>query len=143
MGSTSLREQPDGADPPALGTLTNLDALELYNNKLTGSIPPALGTLTNLDALELYNNKLTGSIPPALGDLDNLYILWVVPVTVLIVSHANSASKLPILSVTWWHICLYSISAKQTINLSHWRDVHAVGDDDDAALLPIDRLLGG
>ena len=114
----------------------------LYENNLTGPIPPALGTLTNLDALELYNNKLTGSIPPALGDLDNLYILWVVPVTVLIVSHANSASKLPILSVTWWHICLYSTSDKQTINLSHWRDVHAVGDDD-AALLPIDRLLGG
>ena len=64
-----------GELPADLGSLSNLQRLELGNNKLTGEIPTELGSLPNLQRLELGNNKLTGEIPTELGDLGNLEIL--------------------------------------------------------------------
>ena len=67
-----LDNQLTGSIPSSLGSLTNLENLNLYYNQLTGSIPSSLGSLTNLERLVLRDNQLTGSIPPSLGSLTNL-----------------------------------------------------------------------
>ncbi len=62
----------DGSIPPALGALTGLTRIDLYENALTGPVPPQLGQLSNLKHLFLFDNRLTGKIPPQLGQLSNL-----------------------------------------------------------------------
>ena len=68
--------QLSGEIPPELGNLTNLVDLNLRYNELTGEIPPELGNLVNLETLVLDHNGLTGEIPPELGNLTNLRSLW-------------------------------------------------------------------
>jgi Leucine-rich repeat (LRR) protein len=53
---------------------TNLEILNLSNNKLTGAIPGEIRFLTKLKTLDLSNNLLTG-VPAEVGQLDNLEIL--------------------------------------------------------------------
>ena len=65
-----------GKLPPELGSLSNLEGLELSGNPLTGEIPSELGNLSNLEYLILYNNQLTGEIPSELGNLSNLEDLF-------------------------------------------------------------------
>ncbi|CAL0314592.1 unnamed protein product [Lupinus luteus] len=60
---------------PQLGSLQNLEFLELYKNELVGPIPKELGGLKNLVSLGLYHNNLTGSIPSSLSNLSNLKFL--------------------------------------------------------------------
>ena len=48
-------------------------AIQLANNKLTGSLPPELGSLSQLFFLGLPSNEITGPIPPELGNLSNLW----------------------------------------------------------------------
>ncbi|MGC1379292.1 MAG: hypothetical protein WA821_23880, partial [Anaerolineales bacterium] len=55
---------------------TNVTALNLESNQLSGSIPAGLGNLTKLEVLFLYNNALSGSLPAGLGNLANLTDLW-------------------------------------------------------------------
>ena len=64
--------QLSGSISPDVGKLSKLQQLFLHNNYLSGSIPPELGNLSNLGYLDLKNNRLSGSIPPELGDLSNL-----------------------------------------------------------------------
>ena len=56
-----------GTIPAALGDLSSLDTLYLYDNQLSGSIPAELGHLRNLRSIFFHNNQLSGSIPPQLG----------------------------------------------------------------------------
>lgn len=56
-----------GSIPPALGDLSNLEVLNLSDNRLSGLIPPALGYLYALDVLDLSDNRLSGLIPGELG----------------------------------------------------------------------------
>ena len=65
-----------GALPAALGNLTNLQQLWLFENDLSGALPAALGNLTNLQQLLLFENDLSGELPAALGNLTNLQDLW-------------------------------------------------------------------
>ena len=58
-----------GPIPPEIGNLSNLERLDLYEDKLTGPIPPELGNLSRLERLSLAGTGLTGSIPPELGNL--------------------------------------------------------------------------
>jgi hypothetical protein len=67
-----LNNNLNGAVPPELGNLANLQYLYFYDNKLSGSIPPEIGNLANLKWLGLGWNQLSGSIPPELGNLANL-----------------------------------------------------------------------
>ncbi|GEM_PF-2424337 len=61
-----------GPIPAAIGKLTNLTQLSLYNQQLTGSIPNEIGNLTHLTSLILNNNQLSGEIPPEIGNLASL-----------------------------------------------------------------------
>uniref|UniRef100_A0A803MSC2 non-specific serine/threonine protein kinase n=1 Tax=Chenopodium quinoa TaxID=63459 RepID=A0A803MSC2_CHEQI len=60
---------------PALGSLKNLQYLELYSNNISGPIPSELGNLTNLVSLDLYLNSFSGPIPESLGRLSKLRFL--------------------------------------------------------------------
>ena len=64
-----------GEIPPELGSLTNLQSLHLSFDGLSGGIPPELGSLTNLQSLHLSFDGLSGGIPPELGSLTNLQSL--------------------------------------------------------------------
>ncbi|KAJ0076089.1 hypothetical protein Patl1_34818 [Pistacia atlantica] len=64
-----------GSLVPQLGTLPNLQYLEIYSNQINGSIPAELGNLTNLLSLDLYENQLSGPIPGSLGNLKGLLFM--------------------------------------------------------------------
>ncbi|XP_050371890.1 leucine-rich repeat protein 1-like [Argentina anserina] len=72
---------------PALANLTNLQYLELYQNKFYGSIPLELGHLKKLISMDLYRNQLSGPIPETLGHLNSLKFLRV--------SHNNLTGAIP------------------------------------------------
>jgi len=61
-----------GNIPPEIGSLVNLNNLELRGNQLIGSIPPEIGNLSDLSALALAGNQLSGTIPPELGSMPTL-----------------------------------------------------------------------
>ena len=56
-------------------SLTTIDNLDLYDNRLDGDIPAALGGLTNLTTLRLSHNRFGGAIPTEIGNLTNLTTL--------------------------------------------------------------------
>ena len=58
--------------PGELGSLSNLETLYLSFNELAGTIPAELGSLSNLESLNLSNNRLAGTIPAELGSLSKL-----------------------------------------------------------------------
>lgn len=65
--------QLTGAIPAEIRQLSKLRVLNLSNNLLTG-VPAEVGQLSNLEVLDLSNNQLTG-LPYELGNLKNLKIL--------------------------------------------------------------------
>ncbi len=64
-----------GSLPLSLGNLSNLVTLDLSTNNLSGEIPSSLGNLTKLQLLSLGGNNITGSIPVSFGNLVNLTTL--------------------------------------------------------------------
>ena len=50
-------------------TDSRVSSVELDSRSLTGVVPPALGNLTQLQHLSLWDNQLSGPIPAALGNL--------------------------------------------------------------------------
>ena len=66
-----------GPIPTELGSLANLQSLNLGFNALSGPIPTEVGSLASLEVLQLNNNNLTGPIPPELGGLARLRELHV------------------------------------------------------------------
>ncbi|KAJ0037540.1 hypothetical protein Pint_23786 [Pistacia integerrima] len=64
-----------GSLVPQLGSLANLQYLEIYRNQISGSIPAELGNLANLLSLDLYENQLSGPIPDSLGNLKALVFM--------------------------------------------------------------------
>ncbi|KAJ6802196.1 LRR receptor kinase BAK1-like [Iris pallida] len=69
------RNNFEGKIPKELGNLKNLVSMDLYGNQLQGEIPKSFGKLKSLRFLRLNNNKLTGSIPRELASLSNLKVL--------------------------------------------------------------------
>ena len=66
----------EGELPLSLGKLASLKSLNLNNNKFIGTLPPQLGQLGALSALALADNAFDGSIPSELGHLRNLTELF-------------------------------------------------------------------
>ncbi len=62
----------NGSLPAELGSLTQLDYLNLGSNNLTGPIPSEFSDLVNLRSLLLRSANLSGSIPVSLGSLVSL-----------------------------------------------------------------------
>ena len=65
----------NGAIPPEIGQLQNLEILLIFTGRLRGPIPPEIGELRSLRQLNLGNNEITGPIPPEIGHLKNLAYL--------------------------------------------------------------------
>ena len=65
--------QLTGALPAEIQHLSNLEVLNISDNKMTG-LPAEIGQLSKLRILNAANNQLTG-IPHELGNLQNLEIL--------------------------------------------------------------------
>ena len=61
-----------GALPPEIADLEELQHLFLSHNQLTGNIPKEVSQLKNLQSLWLDDNDFTGVIPPALILIDGL-----------------------------------------------------------------------
>eukprot|EP00249_Psilotum_nudum_P032527 c4816_g1_i1 orf=380-2872(-) len=55
--------------------ITQLQELELSNNKLSGTIPDEIGKIQTLQVLDLSNNQISGIIPNALDSLSRLHDL--------------------------------------------------------------------
>jgi len=65
-----------GTIPASLGTLDNLETLDLDNNILTGTIPNTLFDASLMKALDLDTNNLSGSLSPRFSELSDLQILF-------------------------------------------------------------------
>jgi hypothetical protein len=65
-----------GPIPSAVGLLTKLRDLRLYQNNLTSTIPENIGLATSLEGLYLHSNTLSGSIPSTVGLLTKLLDIW-------------------------------------------------------------------
>ncbi|XVF00675.1 hypothetical protein REPUB_Repub04eG0021400 [Reevesia pubescens] len=61
-----------GQIPEGIQNLTQLQNLELSDNRLSGPIPAGIVKLNKLWQLELYNNSLSGKFPVGFGNLTSL-----------------------------------------------------------------------
>ncbi|KAJ4837279.1 hypothetical protein Tsubulata_017337, partial [Turnera subulata] len=64
-----------GEFPSSVSNLTNLSALNLEKNQLTGPFPPWLVNLTELTVLRVPSNDLQGIMPDSFSRLKNLQII--------------------------------------------------------------------
>ncbi|KGN58770.1 putative receptor-like protein kinase At3g47110 [Cucumis sativus] len=65
-----------GSIPSAIANLINLQHLVVGQNYLNGSVPPNIGNLQNLVKLFLQGNNLTGPIPSSIGNLSSIVKLY-------------------------------------------------------------------
>ncbi|XP_062102637.1 probable LRR receptor-like serine/threonine-protein kinase At4g37250 [Humulus lupulus] len=64
-----------GPVPPELGTIENLQRLDLSNNSLNGSLPKSLFEASELRFLDLSNNLIAGELPEVIAMNTNLQAL--------------------------------------------------------------------
>jgi len=91
--------------PPEIGYLTNLEALWLMDNHLSGEIPSSIGNLVNLRSLGLRENDITGSIPSEIGNLTLLHVLslWINQLTGSIPSTIGNMTNLGVWDGNWYN----------------------------------------
>ncbi|XP_048337009.1 receptor-like protein 6 [Ziziphus jujuba] len=61
-----------GQIPPSLQNMTQLNRLDLGDNRLTGQLPSWFANFTQLAMLDISSNFLTGAVPPSFSRLRNL-----------------------------------------------------------------------
>ncbi|KAL3938915.1 MAG: hypothetical protein SGBAC_006258 [Bacillariaceae sp.] len=66
-----------GTIPTEIGLLESMASLSMTNSTLTGTIPTEMGNLSTLRRLWLFNNELTGNLPVELKKLSDLEVLQV------------------------------------------------------------------
>ncbi|KAL6312223.1 hypothetical protein AAG906_020138 [Vitis piasezkii] len=64
-----------GSIPSTIKGMKSLQRLYLHGNQLEQSIPREICVLSNLGEMELQSNRLSGSIPSCIGNLSHLLIL--------------------------------------------------------------------
>jgi len=62
----------NGTIPSNIGSLINLQEMDLHGNDFHGSIPSSVGSMGKLMRLVLSESHLTGSIPPSLANVASL-----------------------------------------------------------------------
>nr|XP_023927364.1 putative receptor-like protein kinase At3g47110 [Quercus suber] len=92
-----------GQIPMTIGSLKNLNWLDLGGNSLTGNIPSTVGRLEKLQRLYLDKNKIEGFIPEQLCQLKNLGELYL--------SNNKISGSIP--------NCIGNLSSLQLLSLSH------------------------
>nr|XP_027102691.1 LRR receptor-like serine/threonine-protein kinase EFR [Coffea arabica] len=65
----------EGSIPPEIGNLSRLTGMDLSSNHFTGQLPLAFQGLSNIQALELQNNRISGAISPNFCNLRSLTLL--------------------------------------------------------------------
>ena len=66
-----------GSIPASIGSLWDLQHLDMSANNLTGCAPSSLGNLSQLQYMDLSNNRLSGTIPNSFNGLTLLSTLCV------------------------------------------------------------------
>ncbi|KAH9555266.1 hypothetical protein CY35_08G105700 [Sphagnum magellanicum] len=98
-----------GPIPEELGNSAQLGLLDLHDNAFNGSIPITLGYLQELGQLDLSGNELTGSIPPQLGNISGLQTLEL---------HNNRLTgTIPISSTNSYNLGLDNLTSLLTLTL--------------------------
>ena len=95
--------QIKGHIPMGIGSLKNLNWIELRGNILSGNIPSTIGGLESLQRLHLEDNKIEGFIPEQLCQLKNLGELFL--------SNNKISGSIP--------NCIGNLNLLQRLNLSH------------------------
>ncbi|KAK6134783.1 hypothetical protein DH2020_031453 [Rehmannia glutinosa] len=94
--------------PEFIGSMTNLQHLNLRDSNFAGNVPPQIGNLTNLQTLDLsYNNFGGNRIPEFIGSMKNLQHLNL--------GHSNFAGNVP--------FQLGNLTDLRTLDLSHNYDI--------------------
>nr|XP_023893205.1 receptor kinase-like protein Xa21 [Quercus suber] len=99
------QSQIKGQIPIGIGSLKNLNFLDLSYNNLSGNIPSTLGELEGLQRLYLRDNNIGGNIPQELCQLRKLGDL--------LLSNNKISGSIP--------DCIGNLSLLQKLNLSHNR----------------------
>lgn len=69
------RNNLSGMLPAAIGDLSQLRILSIFDNEIQGPLPDEIGSLASLEYLVIWGNRLSGRIPDEIGNLTNLQIL--------------------------------------------------------------------
>ncbi|KAH8952872.1 hypothetical protein BDL97_09G107100 [Sphagnum fallax] len=97
-----------GPIPQELGN-TKLSYLDLHDNAFNGSIPITLGLLQNLIQLDLSGNDLSGPIPPQVGNASQLEIL--------LLNNNNLIGTIPVSSTNSYNLGIDNLTRLMTLNL--------------------------
>jgi Leucine-rich repeat (LRR) protein len=93
-----------GKLPPAIGNITSLEILDVWDCQLSGTIPQEIGALKKLTSLTVFRTGLSGRIPSSIGNLTQLTELGLDGN--YLSGKVNSLIKLKLISITKYHLVL-------------------------------------
>ncbi|KAL4591388.1 hypothetical protein LXL04_004350 [Taraxacum kok-saghyz] len=105
-----------GTIPKSIGSLTELKYLDLSDNSFYETIPKSIGSLTELKYLDLSNNSFYGTIPLEFGNLTKLQHLNLDDVGICRVENPEWLSHLS-------HLVLLNMNRVSLAKADNWVDV--------------------